>query len=158
MMEPNLKQPSADLLEAPLSSLCSMFDQAVATAPETVALRHLGITLTYREMGRAVSALARRLAKIVAPGEVVALFLPNSIEFHVAYFAALKALAAPALLNPLYPAVQLVPLLREATPRAVICTPATRDMMAILPLDLPIPAVATLGHAVTIPNLVTVTT
>jgi acyl-CoA synthetase (AMP-forming)/AMP-acid ligase II len=29
----------------------------------------------------------------------VALVLPNSIEFHIAYFAALKARAAPALLG-----------------------------------------------------------
>jgi long-chain acyl-CoA synthetase len=154
MMEPNLLQQSADEPEALLSNLCSMFDQAVDTAPETVALRHLGISLTYREMGRAVSALARRLAKIVAPGEVVALVLPNSIEFHVAYFAALKALAVPALFNPLYPAAQLVPLLREVSPRAVICTSATRDMMASLARDLRIPAVVSLGQDATVPDLV----
>jgi long-chain acyl-CoA synthetase len=57
---------------------------------------------------------------MVAAGEVVAIVLPNSIEFHVAYFAALKALAAPALLNPVYPAVELAPLLREAAPRTVL--------------------------------------
>ena len=53
---------------------------------------------------------------MVAAGEVVAIVLPNSIEFHVAYFAALKALAAPALLNPVYPSVELALLLREAAP------------------------------------------
>src|SRR5882762_259792 len=154
MMEPNLIQQSADLLEAPLSSLCSMFDQAVATAPETVALRHLGITLTYREMGRAVSALARRLASIVAPGEVMALVLPNSIEFHIAYFATLKALAAPALFNPLYPAVQVSPLLREAKARAVLCGSATKDMVAGLAGDLSIPSVVCLGQDITVGQLV----
>jgi long-chain acyl-CoA synthetase len=64
--------------------------------------------------------LARRLAAMAAPGEAVAIVLPNSIEFHVAYFAAHKALAAPALLNPVYPAVELAPLLREAAPRTVL--------------------------------------
>ena len=106
-----------------LKTISAVFDHAVATAPETVALHHLGASLTYGEEGRAVRALARRLAAIAAPGEVVALLLPNSIEFHLAYFAALHAATAPALLNPLYPAPQLEPLLREASPRAVICTP-----------------------------------
>src|SRR6266446_2670757 len=78
----------------PASTLCSMFDHAVARAPDKVALRHRGAALTYRELGRAVAALARRLATMVAAGEVVAIVQPNSIEFHVAYFAALKALAA----------------------------------------------------------------
>ena len=80
-----------------------MFDHAVATAPEKVALRHSGASLTYREVGRAATALAQRLAPIVKPGEVVALVLPNSIEFHIAYFAALKALAAPRPAQPSLP-------------------------------------------------------
>src|SRR2546429_2342534 len=98
----------------PVATLCAMYDRTVAATPDRVALRHLGVVLTYREMGRAVAALAERVAAMVAPGEVVGLVLPNCIEFHVAYFAALKALATPALLNPSYPAVQLSPLLLEA--------------------------------------------
>ena len=105
-MEHDLRLRGAEARSAPVATLCAMFDHAVATAPEKVALRHSGASLTYREVGRAVAALARRLARIVMPGEVVALVLPNSIEFLIAYFAALKALAAPALLNPLYPSVQ----------------------------------------------------
>src|SRR5262249_304961 len=69
----------------PLVSLCDLLDHAVATAPEKVALRHLGVALTYREFGRAVEALARHLVTIVAPGDVVALLLPNSIAFNIAY-------------------------------------------------------------------------
>jgi acyl-CoA synthetase (AMP-forming)/AMP-acid ligase II len=86
-----------------------------------------------------VAALARHLAATAAPGEVVALLLPNSVEFHVAYFAAVKALAAPALLNPLYPALQLSPLLRDVAPRAVVCTPATREL--VLGLARPTPLI-----------------
>jgi long-chain acyl-CoA synthetase len=91
---------------------------------------------------------------MVEPGEIVALVLPNSVEFHIAYFAALKALAAPALLNPAYPAAQLSPLLREATPRAVLCAPITQEMVAGLAGDLGIPAVVCLGQDITIPELI----
>ena len=143
-----------DDAQAPVSTLCALFDHAVATAPETVGLRHLDTALTWREMGRAVWALARRLAEIVAPGDVVALVLPNSIEFHIAYFAALKALAAPGLLNPLYPAVQLAPLLRDTVPRAILCVPANRDTMAELARELGIPGVICIGQDVTMRDLV----
>jgi long-chain acyl-CoA synthetase len=134
------------LRSASAATLCAMLDHAVATAPEKVASRHLGVALTYREMGRAVATLARGLAPMVKPGEVVALVLPNSIEFHIAYFAALKALAAPALLNPDYPAVQLSQLLRKVSPRVVVCGPATRDMVTGLAGDLSIPEVVCLGQ------------
>src|SRR5258708_3307207 len=153
-MEAGLSVQDADELKAPVTTLCAMLDHAVSTAPERVALRHLDAALTYRELGRAVAALAQRLAAMVAPGEVVALVLPNSIEFHIAYFAALKTLAAPALLNPLYPAAQLSPLLREATARTILCAPATRDMVAGLAGDLGIPGVVCLGQDITVPQLV----
>ncbi len=137
----------------PVKTLCDMFDQSVGEAPERLALRHLGITLTYRELGRAVSTLAQRLAEMVVPGEVVALLLPNSIEFQVAYFGALKALAAPALLNPLYPEVQLSPLLRAASARVVLCAPATHDRVAPLARDLGLHVVC-LGRDITVQDLV----
>ncbi len=153
-MDLDLPMRGADTLTAPVATLCAMFDHAVATAPDKVALRHLGMALTYREVGRAVAALAHRLALLVSPGEVVALILPNSIEFHIAYFAALKALAAPALLNPLYPTAQLSPLLREARPRVVICASPTLDMVAALADDLGIPKVLCLEQETAIRDLV----
>src|SRR5260221_7604594 len=143
----------ADARKAHVATMCAMFDHAVETAPDNVALSHFGVELPYRDLGRAVAALATGLAAMVAPGEVVALVLPNSIEFPVAYFAALKALAAPALLNPLYPAAQLSPLLREASPRVVLCAPATKDMVAGLARDLSIPGVICLGQDVTVQEL-----
>jgi acyl-CoA synthetase (AMP-forming)/AMP-acid ligase II len=69
-------------------------------------------------------------------------------------FAALKALAVPALLNPLYPAAQLSPLLRETSPRAVLCTPATQDIVVGLARDPGIPGVICLGQDVTLAELI----
>jgi long-chain acyl-CoA synthetase len=137
----------------PFATLCAMFRHAVATASDTVSLRHGRRVVTYREEGRAASALARRLAAVAAPGEPVALLLPNSIEFRVAFFAALEALAAPALLNPLYPGPQLEPLLRDAAPCAIICAPATRSLVLGLAETLGIPHVLCLGHDVAVEAL-----
>ena len=85
MMKTELLLETTAEFAAPVSTLCDMFDRAVATTPRTVALRHLGVALTYQEMGRAVAALARRLSLTLVPGEVIALVLPNSIEFQIAF-------------------------------------------------------------------------
>jgi acyl-CoA synthetase (AMP-forming)/AMP-acid ligase II len=62
-----------------------------------------GRRMTYAEYGETVEALARGLAAAgVKLGEVVAIFLPNSWEFCVAYHAATLAGAIPTLLNPTY--------------------------------------------------------
>ena len=153
-MELDVSLPGADSRKGPLATVSAMFDDAVATAPDRVALRHFDAALTYREVGLAVAALANLLARTVAPGEVVALVLPNSMEFHIAYFATLRALAAPALLNPLYPAVEIASLLREIRARAVICASATKEMVTGLARDLGIPGVVCLGQNITIQELV----
>jgi long-chain acyl-CoA synthetase len=62
-----------------------------------------GRRLTYTEYGDAVESLARGLvAAGVMPGEIVAIFLPNSWEFCIAYHAITLAGAVPTLLNPTY--------------------------------------------------------
>jgi len=60
-------------------------------------------SLTYAEYGDAVESVARGLvASGLCPGEVVAIFLPNSWEFCVAYHAITLAGGIPTLLNPTY--------------------------------------------------------
>jgi acyl-CoA synthetase (AMP-forming)/AMP-acid ligase II len=62
-----------------------------------------GRRLNYAEYGEMVETLARGLVSAgVRPGEVIAIFLPNSWEFCVAYHAATLAGAIPTLLNPTY--------------------------------------------------------
>ena len=62
-----------------------------------------GRRLTYAEYGEIVESLARGfVAAGVKPGEIVAIFLPNSWEFCAAYHAATLAGAIPTLLNPTY--------------------------------------------------------
>lgn len=58
---------------------------------------------TFAEYGRLVEALARGLISAgIKPGEVIAIFLPNSWEFAITYHAATLAGAIPTLLNPSY--------------------------------------------------------
>lgn len=58
---------------------------------------------TYADYGHAVEKVARGLiAAGLKPGEVVAIFLPNSWEFAVTYHACTLAGGIPTLLNPTY--------------------------------------------------------
>jgi acyl-CoA synthetase (AMP-forming)/AMP-acid ligase II len=58
---------------------------------------------TFGEYGSLVESLAHGLISAgLAPGEVVAIFLPNSWEFAIAYHAATLAGGIPTLLNPAY--------------------------------------------------------
>ena len=59
--------------------------------------------LTFAEYGSLVESLAHGLISAgLAPGEVVAIFLPNSWEFAITYHAATLAGGIPTLLNPSY--------------------------------------------------------
>jgi long-chain acyl-CoA synthetase len=62
-----------------------------------------GRRITFGEYGSLVESLARGLVSAgLAPGEVVAIFLPNSWEFAITYHAATLAGGIPTLLNPSY--------------------------------------------------------
>lgn len=62
-----------------------------------------GRRLSYSEYGEEVERLARGLvAAGIKPGDIVAIFLPNSWEFAVAFHAIQLAGAIPTLLNPTY--------------------------------------------------------
>jgi acyl-CoA synthetase (AMP-forming)/AMP-acid ligase II len=59
--------------------------------------------ISYADYGEMIERVARGfVAAGLQPGEVVAIFLPNSWEFCVAYHAATLAGAIPTLLNPSY--------------------------------------------------------
>ena len=59
--------------------------------------------ISYSEYGELVESLARGLVSAgIAPGEVIAILIPNSWEFAITYHAATLAGAIPTLLNPAY--------------------------------------------------------
>lgn len=62
-----------------------------------------GRRFRFSEYGSLIESLARGLISAgLAPGEVVAIFLPNSWEFAITYHAATLAGGIPTLLNPSY--------------------------------------------------------
>ncbi|MFZ3264855.1 MAG: AMP-binding protein [Terriglobales bacterium] len=79
--------------------------QSCQRKPEKIALIDTSCDrrLSYGEYADLVESLARGLVSAgLAPGEVVAIFLPNSWEFAITYHAATLAGGFPTLLNPAY--------------------------------------------------------
>jgi len=77
---------------------CSRFPHKTAIIDSSCNRR-----ITYSEYAEVIEKLARGLvAAGLRPGEVIAIYLPNSWEFCAVYHAATLAGAAPTLLNPSY--------------------------------------------------------
>ena len=78
-------------VEVPVRSVPQLFDEATERVPERPAVVFYGRSISYRELRDATDRFAAALAALgVRKGERVALYLLNSPQFIIAYFAALK--------------------------------------------------------------------
>jgi long-chain acyl-CoA synthetase len=90
--------PSNRFLHDVILDSCRRFAEKTALVDASSGRR-----FTYAEYGETVERLARGLvAAGLQPGEVIAIFLPNSWEFATAYHASTLAGGIPTLLNPTY--------------------------------------------------------
>jgi long-chain acyl-CoA synthetase len=100
-----------------------LLTRAAATWPDHPAVRETGTGrgLTYREVEAAAQAQAGRLEEAgVAPGDRVALRLPTSVDFGVAFFGARRAGAIVVPLSPQAPGPELEKLLEHSGAKIVV--------------------------------------
>ncbi len=84
-------------------TLPDFLHEAVAKYPDRPALIFFNATLTYRELQHAVDRLATALARLgVEKGTRVAIQIPNTPQFVIAYYATLSLGAVAVPTNPLY--------------------------------------------------------
>ena len=99
----------------PPVSLHALIAQQVERTPEAVAVVFAGEGLTYRELDRRASALARRLRRLgVGPESLVAVAAERSLELVVALLGVLEAGAAYVPIDPSYPAERLSYMLEDS--------------------------------------------
>ena len=109
-------------VEVPLKTVPQAFDEATARAPDRAALVFYGRTIAYRELRDATDRLACALARLgLKKGERVALYLLNSPQFIIAYFAALKCGAVVTPISPVYTSHEVRFQLEDSGARAIIC-------------------------------------
>jgi long-chain acyl-CoA synthetase len=93
----------ADEITVPEFPLIQLLYNAVRDFPRRRALTFLGRSISYRELGREVEALAGGLADLgVAKGDRVALVMPNCPQNVISFFAVLRLGAVVVQHNPLY--------------------------------------------------------
>ncbi|HYS07924.1 MAG TPA: long-chain fatty acid--CoA ligase [Myxococcales bacterium] len=99
-----------------------LFDEAAARWPKRDALVFYGRGITYGELHDAIDRLACALADLgVKKGDRVALYLVNSPQFVIAWFAALKAGAVVTSISPLYTSHEVRYQLEDSGARVIIC-------------------------------------
>ena len=109
-------------VEAPLKSVAQLFDEATDQAPSRAAVAFYGRSITYRELRDATDRLACALAALgVKKGDRVALYLLNSPQFIIAYFAALKCGATVTPISPVYTSHEVRYQLADSGARAIVC-------------------------------------
>ena len=116
--------------EAPLvrGPVHALLDNTVAAYGDRPGVDFMGKKWTWGEVGAAVDALAAGLqARGLQKGARVGLFLPNSFEYLVSYYAVLKAGGIVVNFNPLYAPRELEFQVRDSG----ISTMITFDLAAL---------------------------
>ncbi|CUU56547.1 Acyl-CoA synthetase (AMP-forming)/AMP-acid ligase II [Parafrankia irregularis] len=114
-------------------TLTALWQHIATLQPHTTALVHRDLAWTWAEFDTAAAAVADDLRlRGVAPGQVVALCLPNVPEHLVSLAAVLRLGATPAQLNPRHRSRELDQLLRLLRPAATISDPDSGSHIAAL--------------------------
>jgi fatty-acyl-CoA synthase len=109
-------------LELPRATVYSNLAASAARHPERAAIDYYGTRITYRELKREVDALAGYLQQRcgVARGERVLLYLQNSPQFVIAYYAVLRADAVVVPVNPMNRTEELRHYVEDSDARTAI--------------------------------------
>ncbi|WP_454254420.1 AMP-binding protein [Pseudomonas sp. Marseille-Q8238] len=90
--------------------------------PEAPALDFYGHSLSYAELDRLSDRCAALFTELgVAPGDRIALFMPNCPQLHIAFYAILKIGAVYAPVSPLSKALELSYQLKDSGAQVVFC-------------------------------------
>jgi long-chain acyl-CoA synthetase len=109
-------------VDVPLKSVPQAFDEATEISPARTAVVFYGRRISYGELREATDRLACALARLgVKKGDRVALYLLNSPQFIIAYFAALKCGATVTPISPVYTSHEVRFQLEDSGARVAIC-------------------------------------
>ena len=111
--------PSADV---PSKSVPQAFDEATERFAGKTALMFYGRAIRYRELRESVDRFAGALARLgLRKGDRIALYLLNSPQFVIAYFASLRCGCVVTPISPVYTSHEVRFQLENSGARAVVC-------------------------------------
>ncbi|MBW6463293.1 MAG: long-chain fatty acid--CoA ligase [Firmicutes bacterium] len=108
-------------IDYPALSLYEIFQKTAEKYKENQAVHFMGRELSYGALAAEAESLAAALADLgVKKGDRVAIHLPNSTQFPIAYFAALSIGAIVVPCNPLYVAREMEYQLKDSGAETII--------------------------------------
>ncbi|HYR36922.1 MAG TPA: long-chain-fatty-acid--CoA ligase [Burkholderiales bacterium] len=121
-------------LQVPRESVYTNLARMAAEQPDRVAVDYYGTRITYAELKRDADALAGFLQRRcgVAKGERVLLYLQNSPQFIIAYYAILRADAVVVPINPMNRTEELRHYVEDAQASVAIAGQELYDRIAPL--------------------------
>ncbi|TSA11455.1 MAG: AMP-dependent synthetase [Betaproteobacteria bacterium] len=108
--------------EVPLKSVTQAFDDATSKYGAKAALVFYGRDISFRELREHTDRLAGALARLgLKKGDRVGLYLLNSPQFVIAYFAALKLGCTVTPISPVYTSHEVKFQLENSGARVIVC-------------------------------------
>jgi len=104
------------------ASLVALLESSFERFASQPAFTNLGTSLTFAEVERQSRAFAAYLQSVpgLAPGERVAIMLPNTLQYVVALFGVLRAGLVAVNVNPMYTVPELAHQLADSGARTII--------------------------------------
>ena len=104
------------------SSIVEMFNKYVGVYAQRTAFINMGAEITYTELDAQVTAFAAYLQKDLGlkKGDKFAIMVPNTLQYPIALFGALKAGLTVVNVNPLYTARELKHQLNDSGTKAML--------------------------------------
>ncbi|HOG48882.1 MAG TPA: AMP-binding protein, partial [Anaerolineae bacterium] len=127
-------------LAYPEKTLPQLLAQSAARFPDRAATIFFGARLSYRQLDALVDRCAAGLQRMgVRQGDRVAIMIPNSPQYVIAYYAILRSGAIAVPCNPLYVARELEHQLRDSGARSIFVLsrfyPVVKAAQAGAPLE-----------------------
>ncbi len=118
--EPNVRKQ----VEVPEITLVEMFKKTASKYPDNPALIFGGKTTTYREMDILIERMAKVLVQRgIKKGDRISIFMPNSSNWVITFFAIQRVGALVVQTNPLYVESELKALLQDSGAIGIISIP-----------------------------------
>jgi amino acid adenylation domain-containing protein/non-ribosomal peptide synthase protein (TIGR01720 family) len=112
-------------------TVLDMISEVATRTPDRPAVTFAGRQVTYAELDRTSSRLARHLVRGgLQPGATVGVHLPRSLDLVVALLGILKAGAAYVPLDPAYPRAHLLTLIEDTAIATIVTDSELADAMA----------------------------
>ncbi|MCB2227146.1 MAG: long-chain fatty acid--CoA ligase [Desulfarculaceae bacterium] len=109
------------MIDFPKISLSDLLRDTTRQHPDNKAIVFLDSVMTYRELDDAVDRVATSFDKMgLKKGDVVALILPNSFQFVIAFYAAQRLGMAVTAINPTYKALEIKHQLNDSGAKALV--------------------------------------